>query len=669
MKLAPRPTLTLLYDAEANGLLEYGQPLATKAHCLVVKCLEDNKIHSFVGYDEINKGLDYMSKATTLIAHNQIDYDLELFRRLHNWKPNPKTILIDTLIMSRVLNPDRAHVEGVRGPHSVEAWGKRLGRWKPEINDWSTFTPEMLHRCVEDVEIQHLIYLALLDEAGVTDRSANIFQAKAYKGSIISWAKAFEVEHKSFQLMRDQQTTGVGFAYDRAVEYCKQLDHIIHTVENEITRNIPSKPKQKGVSILEPFLKTGGYKKAVVDWYPHLNDPLTYKNMLDCTYDVKVSGPFSRVEWFSINLNSDKQIKEWLYSLGWEPDEWNYKDGEYNPDGTKVKTSPKVTDSSVEKIDPNLAEQISLRSKASHKRNQIQGWIDKTRPDGRIEAGANAYGANTGRMQHRSVANVTKASSDKKTGELIWYPDKQPFFFGTEQRSLFEAQNYPDYVLIGRDAAGLELRCLAHYMNDPEFTEVILNGDIHEFNRVLAGLDTRDQAKTFIYAWLYGAGAVKIGSIVLPDGTTAQQKAAGEQLKMQFVANLPALGKLLKDVKKASQRGWLKGLDGRKLMMRSFQGNIQTHKALNTLLQGAGVTVMTYARVWLAEEIIKNKLTPFTRKVLDYHDEETYETLFSHSLPVAKLMVDSVVQSGKILKLNIPLDAEAKVGRSWAQIH
>lgn len=237
-------------------------------------------------------------------------------------------------------------------------------------------------------------------------------------------------------------------------------------------------------------------------------------------------------------------------------------------------------------------------------------------------------------------------------------------------RSLFSAGPSGDTVLVGRDASGLELRCLAHYINDPEYTDVILNGDIHTHHQQMAGLDTREQAKTFGYAWLYGAGDAKIGSIVLPDGTSEQRRKIGSDLKRQFLTANPKLAGLIKGVKKASRRGYLVGIDGRKLMMRTNErGQVAENKALNTLLQGAGAQIMTYARVWLHEKVRELKWQNDCLKVLDYHDEETYESHTSRAEDLRLTMIQSVVESGLYYNFNIPLDADARVGQDWSQIH
>lgn len=651
----------VIFDIEANGLLD----TATVMHCLVAKDIDSGVLYKFYPGCHMTwerEARSFLDRCTTLIAHNGITFDIPFLKKIYGWVPKESVEIIDTLVMSRHLNPDRSRVEGVSaGPHAVESWGMRLGRWKPEINDWSVFTPEMLHRCVEDVEIQHLIYKELLSECTITNHSYSIFDSYAYEQH--DWSQSMYIEHRSAQIMHEQEQNGCGLNKDDARKFVCILDDYIEDLEKDIKKLIPSSPKQHGVSVNRPFKNNGELTKMVSDWlFPH--------------EWYQVCGPFSRIDWIDINLNSDIQVKKWLYTLGWEPTEWNYSKKEFGEDGKPLRTSPKLTEESFDSLPEGIGSELKRRSKGAHRRSQIQGWIGHIRPDGRITAGANPQGTNTGRMRHRLVANIPKATvyenkddkSDPSNGTLVWYPEKQKVFFGTEMRSLF--CSIPPMVLCGRDASGLELRCFAHYINDPVYTDIILHGDIHTYNMEMAGLDDREQAKTFIYAFLYGAGDAKIGEIVLPLGTEAQRKRIGAELKARFLLSNPNLEGLIKGVKKASRRGWLKGLDNRKLWMRHNQrGGIAENKALNTLLQGAGAIIMTYARVWLYDEVQKIGGNDFATKVLDYHDEETYEVLPENTGRLKELMVESVVQAGIHLKLNCPLNAGAKVGKSWAYVH
>jgi DNA polymerase I len=196
---------------------------------------------------------------------------------------------------------------------------------------------------------------------------------------------------------------------------------------------------------------------------------------------------------------------------------------------------------------------------------------------------------------------------------------------------------------------------LAHYMDDEAYTYELLNGDIHTSNQNLAGLKSRNQAKTFIYALLYGAGDAKLGSVV--GGNTRD----GTQLRERFFDNLPAFKTLKDRVARASKKGYLKGLDGRKLFVRS------EHSALNTLLQGAGAIVMKEALVvlndWLFVEGITNCF------VANVHDEWQIEIKAELADRVGILGVKAIEQAGRNLNLKCELTGEYNVGNNWAETH
>jgi DNA polymerase I-like protein with 3'-5' exonuclease and polymerase domains len=209
------------------------------------------------------------------------------------------------------------------------------------------------------------------------------------------------------------------------------------------------------------------------------------------------------------------------------------------------------------------------------------------------------------------------------------------------------------YKLVGIDASGLELRMLAHYMNDEDYTNEILNGDIHTTNQKLAGLESRNQAKTFIYALLYGAGDAKLGTVA------GGGKSTGRNLRKSFISNLPSFKAVKDRVARAATRGYLKALDGRKLYVRS------EHSALNTLLQGAGAIVMKQALVILDKKI-KHLDAHFVANV---HDEWQIEVRQDQADEVGRLGVEAIIEAGKVLKLNCPLDGEYKVGDNWSETH
>ena len=265
----------------------------------------------------------------------------------------------------------------------------------------------------------------------------------------------------------------------------------------------------------------------------------------------------------------------------------------------------------------------------------LRSWLDSVEEDGRIHGYVNTCGTVTGRMTH-SRPNMAQIPSDALYRECF----------------IVETGN----KLVGCDASGLELRMLAHYMQDEKYTDLILNGDIHSHNQQLAGLPTRNDAKTFIYALLYGAGDAKIGTIV---GGGAK---AGQELRRKFMRGLPAYGRLIEKIGNiVSKRGTLPGLDGRRLHVRS------AHSALNTLLQSAGAIVMKQALVLATDELKKSGI-PYTL-VAQVHDEVQVEADPVYAERIGQVFKQAIVDAGSSFDMRCPLDGEFMIGDSWKDTH
>jgi len=264
----------------------------------------------------------------------------------------------------------------------------------------------------------------------------------------------------------------------------------------------------------------------------------------------------------------------------------------------------------------------------------LKSWLDNVKEDGRIHGRVNTCGAVTGRMTH-SAPNMAQIPSDPTYRECFVVPE--------------------GHKLVGVDASGLELRMLAHYMNDPEYTDLILHGDIHTHNMEAAGLTERSQAKTFIYAFLYGAGDGKIGAIT---GGGAKE---GAKLKAAFLNSLPALDQLLSRVQRLATKGSVPGLDGRRVLVRS------EHAALNTLLQSAGAIVMKKALV-IAAAKLEAYGYPY-KLVAQVHDEFQIEVPDDYAERVGVVFRNAIRNAGRELGLRCPLDGEYQIGSSWADTH
>jgi DNA polymerase-1 len=327
------------------------------------------------------------------------------------------------------------------------------------------------------------------------------------------------------------------------------------------------------------------------------------------------------------NPGSRQQIAKRLMALGWKPEKFTEK-------GQVI-----VDDSVLDGVDIPEAKLIAEYLLIQKRVAQVESWLEHLSEDRRVHGKVITNGAVTGRMTHHSpnMAQVPSSSSP----------------WGTECRDCWTVDD--GKVLVGADASSLELRMLAHYMRDEQYAKEIVEGDIHTKNQNAAGLQTRAQAKTFIYALLYGAGPAKIGKIV---GGSA---ADGKKLIDTFLRNTPALKALREKVERLSEKGTLQGLDGRQLQIRS------AHAALNTLLQSAGAIVMKQALVLLDKKIRLLKLN--ANFVANVHDEWQIECSEEDADLVGEAAVQSIIEAGTKLALRCPLDGEYKKGKTWAHTH
>lgn len=328
------------------------------------------------------------------------------------------------------------------------------------------------------------------------------------------------------------------------------------------------------------------------------------------------------------NVGSRKQIADRLTTLGWKPEK-------FTENGQAI-----VDEGTLEGIDIPEAALIAEYLMIQKRVGLIDSWLKYVDENtSRVHGGIITNGAVTGRMTHRSP-NMGQVPSVNKP-------------YGKECRSLFTVDD--DNRLIGTDLSGIELRCLAHYMQDDDWTAELLNGDIHTKNKLAAGLETRAQAKTFIYATLYGAGVRKIGSIV------GGGQKEGQRLLDNFYMNTPNLGDLAYKIRRIAKKGTIPGLDGRRVQVR------YEHAALNTLLQSCGAII---AKQWCIEahKVFEERRIP-VKQVAFVHDEIQIEAHHSVAEEVAEIMVASAQKAGDTLGFRCPVDAESKIGLTWYDTH
>ena len=338
----------------------------------------------------------------------------------------------------------------------------------------------------------------------------------------------------------------------------------------------------------------------------------------------------TKIKYIPFNIGSRQQIADRLMEIGWKPKK--------HTDKGNVIVNEEVLDG----INLPEAKKISRYLLLQKRIAQIKSWIEACDDkDNRVHGKVLTLKTVTGRMAHHSpnMAQIPAVRSP----------------YGKECRECWTVENPYTHSIVGTDASGLELRCLAHLMNDTNFTEEVLNGDIHTANMKMAGLTDRDQAKTFIYAFMYGAGASKIGKIV---GKGAKE---GQQLIDRFLSNMPALKRVRDGVTKAGMRGKIKGIDGRLLHVRS------PHAALNTLLQGAGAVV---CKLWLVNMNKRIQSTGVDAKlVASIHDEYQYEVAKKDVQKFGSITKDAMKDTEQQLQMKCPLDNEWKEGTTWAETH
>ena len=567
---------------------------AKKIWCISALDVDTEQQYSY-GPSELSDGFELLLKADKLIGHNIIGFDIPVINKLTGLNLMDKE-LVDTLVLSRLFNPVR------EGNHGLERWGYALGSPKIEFDQYDSYSVEMLKYCEQDVYLNYQVYKALKKESKGFSRQSVV------------------LEHETNKILSQQRDHGFLFDVEEATKLLGVLNSRLAEIVNKI--NECFKPKQEVRKIFRRYSPQKKLLKTGVDNFGK-NTRVTDEEYTA----LKTEAFVERVYVKDFNPASRQQIGEYLQDFGWEP-------LEHTPTG-----QPKIDEKILSQIKgiPE-AEVISEFLMIQKRISQISSWFKELDEDTfRVHGFVNHNGTITGRMTHRNpnMAQIPSSSSS----------------YGKECRACWTIPK--GYKLVGIDASGLELRMLAHYMNDEEYTNEILNGDIHTTNQKLAGLESRNQAKTFIYALLYGAGDAKLGTVA------GGGKSVGRNLRKSFISNLPSFKALKDRVAGASAKGYLKALDGRKLYIRS------EHSALNTLLQGAGAIVMKQALIILNDKI-KDLDAHFVANV---HDEWQIEVREDLADTVGKLGVEAIIEAGKVLKLKCPLDGEYKAGDNWSETH
>jgi DNA polymerase-1 len=426
------------------------------------------------------------------------------------------------------------------------------------------------------------------------------------------------------------------------LNYCKQDVEITHAVYNELVKESngfsqESSDLEHNIRLILDQQEKNGFA------FDMMKAQQLLAKLKEDIYDLEqwsleefeptIVEMKTKTKEIPFNIGSRQQIADRLMKKGWKPKQFT--------DKKNIIINEAVLKTIKEPELKLTAERFSKYFLLQKRAVMVESWIDACDNDNRVHGKVMTLRTITGRMAHNSP-NMAQVPA-------VYSP------YGKDCRGLWTISDPIKYKLVGTDASGLELRCLAHYLNDTTYTDEILNGDIHTKNMELAGLANRDQAKTFIYAFLYGAGAEKIGKIV------GAGKEQGNSLIKRFLSNLPSLRRLREQVESVSRRGKIKAIDGRYLKVRS------PHSALNTLLQGAGAIVCKQWLLHIITRVYNKKLD--AKLVASVHDEYQFEVANKDVNEFCSITKIAMKETEKTLKLRCPLDNDYKVGVTWAETH
>ena len=597
--------MALIFDLETDGLLDE----VSKIHCIVIKDTVSGEVHPYSGPD-VARGLAHLSDAslqgTTITGHNAIKYDIAVIEKLYPTFKYDKTTVFDTLVATRLIyanikDTDNVLLKQEKLPGKLFG-SHSLAAWGHRLGNYKgdyTGGWETFSQEMLDYCIQDIEVTHALYQKLLDENYSQ---------------QALDLEHQVAWLMAKQERNGFCFDMSKAAVLLTKLVQRRGELERELK---------------EYF---GSWEVQLPDFTPKVNST---------KYGYTKGVTVKKIKVVEFNPSSRDHIADRLINLyGWKPVDFT--------EGGKPMVDEIVLGKLTYEPCKQLTEYLLVQKRISQLNEGGQAWM-KCEKKGKIHGSINPNGAVTGRATH-SYPNISQVPSSNSP-------------YGHECRELFTVP--PGWLLVGADASGLELRCLAHFMakwDGGKYAEILLGGDIHTENQKAAGLSTRNQAKTFIYAFLYGAGDAKIGSIV--NGSSGE----GRKLKSKFLRSLPALGRLVEAVQSSAKRGYLIGLDGRRIHVRS------SHAALNTLLQGAGALVCKKWLVILEEELqsagLKHGWDGDYAFCAWSHDEVQIACKTAAVAEVVRKLAEaSVLKAGDYFSFRCPTAGESKLGTNWADTH
>jgi DNA polymerase-1 len=605
-------------------------------------------LHGDLGWKE------ELNKATLVVMHNGAGFDLMVLEKLFNYKLPTHVKVIDTMLWSLVLNYNRYPM----GRHSLANWGESLGASKIEFNDFSEYSEEMLTYWKQDLVVTEKVYTVLLKE--YKDAYAKNPRIKKYlqaETAVATWCGRAELYGWPFDLnaaipLLAKMEAERQVCSDRLMPKLGTKTVAIDKVKGEVAPKIPK------------WRKDGAYDSHTCRWFG-------IDEWSGQDEDRLVEGPYSRVEFRHLDVNSVSDVKIFLFRHGWVPTEYNTKDiPDPNRPGRFIKerASPKITEDSLECMEGDgklYCDFLTTSSRASI----LKGWINHTDSAGRLHGECFTIGTPSFRARHSIIVNVPAADS-------AW---------GKEMRSLFTVSS--GWKMIGADSAGNQARGLAHYLKSPEYVDLLLNGDVHTFNAnalddvlkemkidwtaYLKKQGVKDEeiakrkraaAKRILYAFLFGASGIKLWSYIF----STQDEAKGKKLKLGFTKSVPGFKALLDRLENVFGKtkqygdGYIPGIAGNRIYCTSF------HKLLVYLLQACEKATCS-AALMLTMQNLEAANIPY-QPLIFYHDEIDFMVPDAYAEEAAHISKEAFKEGPKIFGVTI-MDGEAKVGNNWEMVH
>lgn len=628
-------------DIEADALLRG----ATKAWIIGWLNEETKEVKWWLDGD-----LGWMSeldKADVVIGHNIAGYDLPLLKKLFNYELPKRVKVRDTLIMSLLLNYNRFP----NSQHSLAAWGQLLNTPKGNFHDFSHYSEEMLAYWKQDLVVTSKVHTVVFSEyKALTERPLRPGETP---NKLATYLKAETAVSKWFA---ECELHGWPFDTEAAKSLLATMEEELELVRNRLLPKLGNKTVavDRKCGVVKPkapkWRKDSGYDAHTCSWF----GVDEWSGSCD---DRLVEGPYSRIKFVDLNVDSVTDVKIFLFRHNWVPTEWNYKSLP-NPDKPgrymRVKTTPKITEDSLECMEGDGKLYCDFLTTSSRV-GILKGWLHNVDENNRLHGEGFPIGTPSFRARHSIIVNVP--SSDSR--------------WGKEMRSLFKTA--PGWTMVGADSSGNQARGLAHYLRSPEYVDLLLHGDVHQFDAdkltevLLNDLKIvhtvpRANAKRILYAFLFGASGGKLWSYVF--GVVDDTK--GKKLKNGFMKAVPGFKVLSEKLEtlysktKLSGAGYIPGIAGNKIFCDSY------HKLLVYLLQACEKATCSVA-LMLTVERLEAAGIPYQPLIM-YHDENDFMVPDEFAEKAAEIATQAFTDGPKLLGVNI-MSGAAKIGKTWYDVH